>query len=189
VLTRLSRGSVWREPVIDFRGKHHRVDRAGILPLPKRPIPIWFGGFVPAAFERAAHHGDGFQFGAAVGNALMEGVHLDGRYPFVRLVRGKAQLGMHTDRGMIALTLEGAKVLTEQDAFCVEIEDFQPKGNIFAVGVTDATADIRIWDEVAVRHRGEVRASGNAAMTPREMRELRRGEAVRVRHRLPAKAL
>jgi len=56
---------LWREPVVDFRGKHHRVDRAGILPLPKRPIPIWFGGFVPAAFERAAHHGDGFQFGAA----------------------------------------------------------------------------------------------------------------------------
>ena len=56
---------LWRDPVVDFRGKHHRVDRAGILPLPKRPIPIWFGGFVPAAFERAARHGDGFQFGAA----------------------------------------------------------------------------------------------------------------------------
>ena len=56
---------LWSEPVIDFRGRHHRVDRAGILPLPKRPIPIWFGGFVPAAFERAARHGAGFQFGAA----------------------------------------------------------------------------------------------------------------------------
>jgi probable F420-dependent oxidoreductase len=56
---------LWAEPVIDFRGEFHRVDRAGVLPLPKRPIPIWFGGFVPTAFRRAARTGDGFQFGAA----------------------------------------------------------------------------------------------------------------------------
>jgi probable F420-dependent oxidoreductase len=55
---------LWREPVIDFAGRYHRVDRAGILPLPKRSIPIWFGGFTPAAFLRAARLGDGFQFGA-----------------------------------------------------------------------------------------------------------------------------
>jgi probable F420-dependent oxidoreductase len=55
---------LWSEPVIEFRGEFHRVDRAGILPLPKRPIPIWFGGFVPTAFRRAARAGDGFQFGA-----------------------------------------------------------------------------------------------------------------------------
>jgi len=55
---------LWREPVIDYRGSYHRVDRAGILPLPKRAIPIWFGGFTPAAFRRAARSGDGFQFGA-----------------------------------------------------------------------------------------------------------------------------
>lgn len=56
---------LWREPVVDFRGKHHRVDRAGILPLPAREIPIWFGGFSPAAFRRAARLGQGFQFGSA----------------------------------------------------------------------------------------------------------------------------
>ena len=55
---------LWSEPVVDFRGEFHRVDRAGILPLPERPIPIWFGGFVPTAFRRAARSGDGFQFGA-----------------------------------------------------------------------------------------------------------------------------
>jgi probable F420-dependent oxidoreductase len=56
---------LWREPVVDFRGKFHRVERAGLLPLPKRPIPIWFGGFTPTAFRRAARVGDGFLFGAA----------------------------------------------------------------------------------------------------------------------------
>jgi len=54
----------WREPVIDFAGAHHRIDRAGLAPRPARDIPIWFGGFTPPAFRRAARLGDGFQFGA-----------------------------------------------------------------------------------------------------------------------------
>ena len=56
---------LWREPVVDFAGHHHRIDRAGIEPRPAREIPVWFGGFTPAAFRRAARLGDGFQFGAA----------------------------------------------------------------------------------------------------------------------------
>jgi probable F420-dependent oxidoreductase len=55
---------LWREPVVDFSGRHHRVDRAGLLPLPARAIPIWFGGFTEVAFRRAARTGDGFQFGS-----------------------------------------------------------------------------------------------------------------------------
>ena len=35
----------------------------GILPRPKRQIPIWLGGSSEAAFDRAARIGDGFQFG------------------------------------------------------------------------------------------------------------------------------
>jgi probable F420-dependent oxidoreductase len=56
---------LWREPVVDFAGHHHRIDRAGIEPRPAREIPVWFGGFTPPAFRRAARLGDGFQFGAA----------------------------------------------------------------------------------------------------------------------------
>jgi probable F420-dependent oxidoreductase len=55
---------LWSTPVVEFDGRHHRVDRAGILPLPPR-IPIWFGGFSPPAIRRAARVGDGFLFGAA----------------------------------------------------------------------------------------------------------------------------
>jgi probable F420-dependent oxidoreductase len=54
---------LWREPVVDFRGDFHRIDRAGLLPLPERDIPIWFGGFTPVALRRAARVGDGFLFG------------------------------------------------------------------------------------------------------------------------------
>ncbi len=54
---------LWRNPVIDFRGEYHRVDRAGILPLPRPNLPIWFGGFSEVAVRRAARLGDGFIFG------------------------------------------------------------------------------------------------------------------------------
>ena len=57
--------ALWREPVIDFRGEFHRIDRAGIAPRPVRgDIPVWFGGGAEAALRRAARIGDGFVFGS-----------------------------------------------------------------------------------------------------------------------------
>jgi probable F420-dependent oxidoreductase len=50
--------------VVDFRGDHHRIDRAGILPLPAN-VPIWLGGFTEVALRRAARVGDGFIFGSS----------------------------------------------------------------------------------------------------------------------------
>lgn len=57
---------LWREPVLDFRGEFHRIDRAGILPRPARgSIPLWFGGSAEVSLARAARSGDGFVFGSA----------------------------------------------------------------------------------------------------------------------------
>ncbi|MEM9620894.1 MAG: LLM class F420-dependent oxidoreductase [Pseudomonadota bacterium] len=56
---------LWREPVVEFSGAYHKIDRAGLKPLPKRDIPVWFGGFAPVAFRRAAQIGDGFIFGSS----------------------------------------------------------------------------------------------------------------------------
>lgn len=53
---------LFTEPVVDFRGRFDRVDRAALVPKPTRPIPIWLGGSSEAAFERAARLGDGFIF-------------------------------------------------------------------------------------------------------------------------------
>ncbi|HVX22339.1 MAG TPA: LLM class F420-dependent oxidoreductase [Acidimicrobiales bacterium] len=50
---------LWRDPLVDFSGRFHRVDRASMLPRPARTIPIWVGGFSPPAFRRAARLGDG----------------------------------------------------------------------------------------------------------------------------------
>jgi len=53
---------LWEQPVVEHEDSDHRIDRAGILPRPKRQIPIWLGGFSEAAFDRAARIGDGFLF-------------------------------------------------------------------------------------------------------------------------------
>ena len=128
-----------------------------------------------------------FQFGDA-GRILTDDAEFTGRFPNVQVRQDGVQVAMHTERGMLSLTLEGGRILSRSNAYCVEIEDFLPKGNIFAVGITGASPDIRIGDDVVVRHDSEVRAVGTARMNPREMVDSERGEAVRVRHALPPKA-
>lgn len=47
--------------VVDFTGTWHRVDRAGLNPMPvQRPIPIWIGADVERAIRRIARLGDGW---------------------------------------------------------------------------------------------------------------------------------
>lgn len=123
-----------------------------------------------------------FQFGDA-GDAMCEGAHAVGRWPFVKVVRNGEQACMLTaERGMMSLTLEGGRVLARAGAYCVRIEDFRPKGNLFAVGVEDASPEVRIGDDVAVVHDGDLRAVGVARMCSSEMMLAERGEAVHIRH-------
>jgi len=123
-----------------------------------------------------------FQFGGA-GEGLCDGARILGRWPNLKIVKGRTQLGMLTgDRGMISLTLEGAEVISEKNAYCVEIDDFRPKGNLFAVGIEEANPEIRIGDDVAVVCKKDVRAVGVARMCAAEMNLAERGEAVHIRH-------
>jgi archaeosine synthase alpha-subunit len=123
-----------------------------------------------------------FQFGEA-GSALTDDVRVRGRWPEMKIFGGDVQRGaMSSHRGMISLTLAGAESIASRDAYCVHIEDFTPKGNLFAVGVEDATDDFRIGDDVVIRHGKDIKAVGVARMTPVEMRTANRGEAVHVRH-------
>ncbi|UCD92201.1 MAG: DUF5591 domain-containing protein [Methanobacteriota archaeon] len=127
-----------------------------------------------------------FQFGKG-GQELVKSAEVKGRYPNLKIFSGDKQLGMLVgERGMISLTLEGAERISKKDSYCVEIDDFYPEGNLFAVGVEDADKEIRIADDVVVRHKGDVRAVGTAMMNWREMVESERGEAVRIRHKKKA---
>jgi probable F420-dependent oxidoreductase len=52
---------LWTEPIVDFEGKWHRIDRAGLNPLPvQRPIPLFMGGLSDVVLERAARIADGW---------------------------------------------------------------------------------------------------------------------------------
>jgi probable F420-dependent oxidoreductase len=52
---------LWTEPIVDFEGKWHRVDRAGLNPMPvQRPIPLIMGGLSDVVLDRAARIADGW---------------------------------------------------------------------------------------------------------------------------------
>ncbi|MGB5755388.1 MAG: LLM class F420-dependent oxidoreductase [Acidimicrobiales bacterium] len=53
---------LWSGELVEHTDTDHAVVRAKLLPAPKRQIPVWFGGFSPPAYDRAARIGDGFIF-------------------------------------------------------------------------------------------------------------------------------
>ncbi|MFZ4407039.1 MAG: LLM class F420-dependent oxidoreductase [Paracraurococcus sp.] len=64
---------LWAEPHVTFEGKYHRIEDAGINPLPvNRRVPVWFGGHVPQTLERIATIGDGWIMNAYGPGAAIE---------------------------------------------------------------------------------------------------------------------
>ncbi len=52
---------LWTQELVDYTGRWHRIDRAGIRPLPvQRPIPIWMGADQEVAVRRVARLADGW---------------------------------------------------------------------------------------------------------------------------------
>ena len=52
---------LWKDEIISYDGKYHKLDRGGINSLPiKKSIPIWIGGVSKAAIRRTAQLGDGW---------------------------------------------------------------------------------------------------------------------------------
>ena len=133
-----------------------------------------------------------FQFGREVTELLFDkNTYAIGKFPYWKVIRenpenrkDKVQLGMMTpERGMVSLTLDGARILAEAGYLTVEIMDFELKGNLFAVGVLSADPRIHVGDEAIIVCNGEVRGVGVAMMCGREMTDLKRGIAVKVRHK------
>ena len=127
----------------------------------------------------------GYQFGTQVADIIMDkDTFTIGKFPYWKIMRGRTQLGMLTaERSMVSLTIEGAEVLAAHGFNTVEMMDFELKGNLFAIGVKDADLSIRIGDEAIITLNGQVRGVGVAAMSGREMKDLKRGIAVKIRHK------
>jgi len=53
--------ALWTEEEVSFEGRWHRIDHAGIRPMPvQRPIPLWIGGYAEVAIRRAGRVADGY---------------------------------------------------------------------------------------------------------------------------------
>lgn len=58
------------QETIDYTGRYHRIDHAGIRPLgAQRPLPIWIGGSAEAAVRRGARIADGFMVNGSTAEA------------------------------------------------------------------------------------------------------------------------
>jgi probable F420-dependent oxidoreductase len=78
--------ALWAEPFVTFAGTWHRLDDAGINPLPvHRRIPVWFGGHVPQTLERIATIGDGW-----IMNAYPPGPEIEAEWDTIRRLAEQA---------------------------------------------------------------------------------------------------
>jgi archaeosine synthase len=127
-----------------------------------------------------------YQFGPTLAHHLMDNCIVRGKYPYQKIMQNQTQRGMLTEeRGLISLTLDGAKCLHAQGQYWVEIaDDFTLKGSVFAPGIIDADDSIRIGDEVLVKKKESLCGVGVALMNGNEMKELEYGEAVKIRHHI-----
>jgi len=127
-----------------------------------------------------------YQFGKKIAEKLIKDTEIKGKYPYKKIMDGNTQIGMTTkERGLISLTMNGAKKICNYNKYWVEIySDFLLKGSVFAPGVKDADDEIRIGDEVTVTRNKKLCAVGVAQMNGEEMREIKQGEAIKIRHRI-----
>lgn len=146
---------LFSEPVVDYRGKYHRIDRAGLLPLPERRIPIWLGGFVPAAYRRAARVADGFIYGGRAQPAAKE---LEQTLAFVREA-GRPVEDFGSELIIMARGLDGPEAWVE------EVRTWQAAGGTHASFVTMdcGLADPQAHMDLVARFRDAVRDAGLAA--------------------------
>lgn len=131
-----------------------------------------------------------FQFGEA-GHVLVEGAEVKGKMPFLKLFDADngEQIAMTTDgRGYLSLALEGGRRLLDTGHYRVEIEDFTPRGTIFAVGVKHGDAEICPEDEVVLHSGGAFKGVGRALAPGAEMGRMQKGGCVAVRHHVGQKS-
>ncbi len=126
-----------------------------------------------------------YQFGEATSLLFSEeagNLVVKGRFPKYQLFVGKKQLAtLIPQYGILALSLEGAELMSKSGKYIVKIDDFVPRGSILAPGVIQADPQIRTNDEVIVLGEKAL-CIGRAVMSGNEMVKSSRGVAVDIRH-------
>jgi len=127
-----------------------------------------------------------YQFGKTIADKLLKNCNIKGKYPYRKIMHKNVQIGMIVfERGLISLTINGAKRIFNSDKYWVDIyDDFTLVGSVFSPGIKDADEGIRQGDEVIIIQKNKLCGAGVALMSGEEMKELSYGEAVKVRHRI-----
>lgn len=125
-----------------------------------------------------------FQFGRDVAKVLLEGGRVAGRPPGLKLngPDGDQRAMVVPARGRLSLTLSGAELVAASGHHRVWMDDFELRGDLFAIGVIDADPGIRPGDEAVVVRKDRVVGVGVARMGTPEMLAANRGTAVAMRH-------
>ena len=64
---------LWTGEALDFDGRHFKLTKASIAPLPVQPdLPMWIGGASEAAIKRTARIGTGWQAGPETPDAVAQ---------------------------------------------------------------------------------------------------------------------
>ncbi len=126
-----------------------------------------------------------YQFGKSASDRIFPATQkVRGRFPTYYVTEGNRRVAtLVAGYGTCALTIEGARryIGTRASQYCVWIDDFVPKGTVFAIGVQRADPAIRPFDEVVVLNDTTI-AVGRSLMSGWEMQRSQRGAAVAVRH-------
>ena len=121
-----------------------------------------------------------FQFGLGAGEYIVpHGASMKGGRVYLE---GRQVAAVRKD-GLLALTLEGARLLLPCGRYTARL-NFKPEmRNVFAAGIEAADGDIRPEDEVIALYKGEVVGVGRALLNGEEMARSRKGLALALRHR------
>jgi len=121
---------LWTEDEVSFDGEFHHIDRAGLRPLPTEEIPIWFGGYGPAALRRSATSGGGHIFG-----------HL--RPDIIERARRIRRLARAAGRGVDDVGLEAiTDTATDPDRWAATAAEWAAAGGTHLSVRTMATAGV-----------------------------------------------
>lgn len=124
-----------------------------------------------------------YQFGSKIGEILVPNNSIiKGPYPKYQVYIDQDQIAtLIPQYGILALTIEGAKLIADENKYTVYIDDFIPKGSILVPGIINVDPDIRPKDEVIVKG-PRVICVGRAVMSAYEMMNSSYGIAVDIRH-------
>ncbi len=123
-----------------------------------------------------------FQFGKWILKYISNDVKVVNNFHQDMLVLHGRILFVYNDKlGKFTITRESGKFFIEENKHVIQIDDFSPTSNVYAMGIQNATTDIRQYDEVVLVHNGDLRGVGIAMMPYLAMNHLNEGIAVKVR--------